>query len=155
MKKTLKVIAIVLVAAFVAVQFYRPDKANPPIVEVETLAATVKVPENVAAILKRSCNDCHSNEAVYPWYSNVSPFSWLLAEHIEDGRRHLNFSAWETYDAQKKRRKLDEICEQVETGEMPYDQYLWIHRDAKLSADDVKLLCDWAAAEKAKLIESN
>lgn len=83
------------------------------------------------------------------------PFSWLLANHIQDGRRHLNFSVWGTYDAKKKRRKFDEICEQVETGEMPYNQYLWLHRDAKLSESDVKILCDWAAAEKLKIADLN
>lgn len=153
MKKILKIAVIVLVVAFIAVQFYRPDRTNPPIVRAETLEATMQVPDNVEAILKRSCNDCHSNQTNYPWYSNVSPFSWLLANHIEDGRRNLNFSVWETYDVKKKRRKLDEICEQVETGEMPYNQYLWIHRDAKLSESDVKLLCDWAGGEKSKLTE--
>jgi hypothetical protein len=103
--------------------------------------------------LKRSCNDCHSNETVYPWYSNISPFSWLLAEHIEEGRRELNFSVWTTYSAKKKRRKLDEVCEQITSGEMPHNQYLWIHRDAVLSQEDKKILCDWAETEKAKIEE--
>jgi len=154
MKKILKIIAVVLFVAFVAVQFYRPSQTNPPIVEAETLAATTQVPETVNQILARSCNDCHSNETVYPWYSNISPFSWLLAEHIEEGRRELNVSVWATYSAKKKRHKLDEICEQVTSGAMPYDQYLWIHRDALLSAEDKNILCDWAETEKAKIEES-
>lgn len=154
MKKILKIIATVLVVAFVAIQFYCPDRTTPPIVEAETLEANAQVPENVAAILKRSCSDCHSNQTEYPWYSNVAPFSWLLANHIEDGRRELNFSIWGTYEARKKKRKLNEICEQVETGEMPYNQYLWLHRDAKLSEDDKKILCDWTTAEKAKINET-
>ena len=154
MKKALKITAIVLVVLFIAIQFYRPDRTNPPIVQAETLEATTQVPENVAAILKRSCNDCHSNQTVYPWYSNVAPFSWLLAHHIEEGRGELNFSVWNTYNAKKKRHKLDEICEQIETGEMPYDQYLWIHRDAKLSDEDKKILCDWAGGEKKKIPEA-
>ncbi len=83
MRKILKIIAVVLFITFVAVQFYRPSQINPPIVAAETLEATTEIPETVAAILKRSCSDCHSNETVYPWYSNISPFSWLLAEHIE------------------------------------------------------------------------
>ncbi|MBA3601148.1 MAG: heme-binding domain-containing protein [Acidobacteria bacterium] len=153
MRKTLKIIVILLVIAFVAVQFYRPNKINPPIVEAEILQATTQVPENVNQILVRSCNDCHSNKTTYPWYSNISPFSWLLAEHIEEGRRELNFSVWNTYSAKKKRNKLDEVCEQVTSDAMPHKQYLWIHRDALLSAEDKKNLCDWAETEKAKIEE--
>ncbi len=151
MKKILKIIAVVLIIAFLAIQFYRPDRANPPTVQAETLETTTDVPENVARILTRSCNDCHSNETVYPWYSNVSPFSWLLADHINEGRRELNFSVWNTYTAKRKRHKYDEICEQATSGVMPHNQYLWLHREARLSAEDVKLLCDWADAEKAKM----
>lgn len=154
MKKILKIFAAVLVLAFIAVQFYRPAMINPPVIEAETLAATTRVPENIQALLKRSCNDCHSNQTVYPWYSNISPFSWKLAEHIEEGRRELNLSVWNTYSGNKKRNKFDEICEQVTTGEMPHNQYLWIHTEARLSEEDKKLLCDWAETEKAKIPES-
>ena len=151
MKKTLKIIVIVLVVGFIAIQFYRPDRTNPPVVEAETLEANANVPENVKKILERSCNDCHSNQTVYPWYSNVAPFSWLLVNHIEDGRRHLNYSTWATYDNKRKRKKLDETCDEVTSGDMPHKQYLWIHSDAKLSQEDIKTLCDWTEEEKAKL----
>lgn len=151
MKRTLKIIAAVLFAAFLLVQFYRPDRANPPTVQAETLEATTGVPANVAQILTRSCNDCHSNQTVYPWYSNISPFSWLLVDHIVEGRGELNFSVWNAYSSKKKRHKFDEICEQVTGGEMPHNQYLWLHRDARLSEEDKSILCDWADAEKAKI----
>jgi hypothetical protein len=142
---------IISALIFIGIQFYRPNRTNPPIIESETLEATVQVPENVAAILKRSCNDCHSNETLYPWYSNVAPFSWLLNAHIEDGRRELNYSVWNTYSARKKRHKFDETCQQVTSGEMPHNQYLWIHGAARLSEEDKKILCDWAETEKAKI----
>ena len=150
-KKILKIIAVVFVVGFIAIQFIRPDRTNLPIVQAETLEAAAQVPENVRAILKRSCNDCHSNETTYPWYSNISPFSWLLADHIEEGRRELNYSVWNTYTAKKKRHKFDEICEQITSGEMPHNQYLWLHADANLSEIDKKILCDWAETEKAKI----
>lgn len=150
-KKILKNIAAVLVLGFVVVQFYRPERTNPPIVEAETLEANAQVPENVAAILKRSCNDCHTNQTNYPLYSNISPFSWMLMNHINEGRRQLNFSAWGTYDAKRRKRKLDQTCDEVTSGTMPHNQYLWLHRDARLSDEDKKILCDWTDAEKAKL----
>ena len=151
MKKVLKIIAVVLVVGFVLIQLYRPDRTNPPIVQAETLEATTNVPENVHAILKRSCNDCHSNETVYPWYSNIAPMSWGLAFHVEEGRLELNYSVWNTYSAKKKRHKFDETCEQVTSGAMPHNQFLWLHSEAQLSEADKKILCDWAETEKAKI----
>jgi len=151
MKKTIKSVLIILAAAFITIQFYRPDRTAPPIVQAETLEASVQVPGDISLIMERSCNDCHTNQTHYPWYSNVSPFSWFLANHIKDGRRHLNFSVWNTYSDKKKSQKLEEICEQLESEEMPLPSYLWIHRDAVLSDADSKALCDWATQEKQKL----
>jgi hypothetical protein len=150
-KKIVKIVAIALVLLFLLIQFVRPDRNNPPVNPADTLAATVAVPDNVKAVLARSCADCHSNETTYPWYSNVAPFSWLLADHIRDGRRELNISEWGTYPVRKKTKKLEEICEQVKEGEMPLPSYLWIHRDAALTDADRGLLCDWANAERAKM----
>jgi len=155
MKKALKIIFILAVAAFIAAQFYRPNTMTAPIVQAETLEATTDVPENVAEVLKRSCNDCHTNQTVYPWYSNITPVNWLLADHVDEGRSELNFSVWNTYSAKKKKHKFDEICDQIIGGEMPHYQYIWMHGDAKLSNADKRLLCDWARAEKLKVVVEN
>jgi hypothetical protein len=151
MKKTIKVAALVLFVVFALAQFIRPERANPPIVEAETLEFSAQVPEDVEKILARSCNDCHTNRTNYPWYSNVTPFNFFLAHHIEEGRAQLNFSVWNQYETARKRRKLNEICGQVEEGLMPLPSYLWIHRDARLSEDDVKTLCGWTENERARL----
>ena len=151
MKKALKIIVIVLFAGFIVIQFFRPDFTNPPVVQAETLEATTQVPENVRAILKRSCNDCHTNETVYPWYSKIQPSAWFLKDHIDHGREHLNFSVWNTYEMRKKRHKLEEVCEQVNAKFMPLPSYLWVHRSAALSDEEGKILCDWATAEKTRL----
>lgn len=153
MKKILKITILILAIGFIAIQFYRPDRTNSPVVQGETLQASAEVPADVAGIISRSCNDCHSNTTVYPWYSNISPFSWWLADHIEDGRKEMNFSVWNTYAARKKKKKLEEICEQVETKAMPLPSYLWLHRDAALTESQSKSLCDWANEEKAKTPE--
>jgi hypothetical protein len=150
-KKIVKIAVVVVVVLFVLIQFVRPDRNNPPVNPAETLEASVQVPENVKTVLARSCADCHSNETHYPWYSNISPVSWFLANHIDDGRRELNISIWNTYSEKKKAKKLEEVCEQVMENEMPLPSYLWIHRDAGLSEAERGLLCDWANAEKAKI----
>lgn len=154
MKKKLKTIAVVLFAVFIVAQLFRPDRANQPILEGETLEFSAQVPENVAAILARSCNDCHANKTVYPWYSMVTPFNFFLQHHIEEGRQKLNFSVWNTYEIARKRRKLDEVCEQVKEGLMPLPSYLWIHRAAQLSDADAKILCNWTDAERARLVQT-
>lgn len=143
-----------LVAGFVVIQFFRIDKANPPVNAADTLEASVAVPPDIQLILGRSCNDCHTNQTIYPWYANIQPSGWFLKDHIDDGRRHLNFSVWNTYEPRKKRKKLEEICEQVESAEMPLPSYLWIHRDSVMRDGDAKALCDWAKAEGAKLEEA-
>lgn len=151
MKRLFKILLIVVVVAFVAMQFIRIDRTAEPIVQAETLQAAVEVPADITQILGRSCNDCHTNQTTYPWYANVQPAGWFLASHIEDGRRHLNFSKFNTYDAAKKSRKLDEVCDEVKAGSMPLPSYLWIHGDAVISQSDANALCDWAKKAEAQL----
>lgn len=150
--KLLKIIALVLIAGLVVTQFFQIDKMNPPIVEAETLEAAVAVPADVSQIMGRSCNDCHSHKTIYPWYSNIQPSGWFLKDHIDNARRRLNFSVFNTYSANKKAHKLEEICEMVESRAMPLPSYLWLHRDSVLSESDAKALCDWARQEKEKIV---
>ena len=153
-KKIIKIAVIVLALALLVGQFIRPDFTNPVVVDAETLAASTEVPANVQQVLERSCTDCHTNQTRDPWYSKVTPFNWFLADHIAEGRHELNFSVWNTYKTDRKIRKLDELCEQVEHGAMPLPSYLWIHRDAALSESDKTLLCSWAKTETSRLRSS-
>src|SRR5207253_7873948 len=117
----------------------------------ETLEAAVAVPPDISFILSRSCNDCHTNNTIYPWYSYIQPAGWFLKNHIDEGRRHLNFSVFNTYTPNKKAKKLEEICEQIDSGEMPLPSYLWLHGNAVLKDTEAKALCDWANQEKARI----
>ena len=154
MKKTLKILAILIFLGFIVIQFFRPDFTNPPVNQAETLQSAVNVPENVQAILTRSCMDCHSHETKYPWYSKIQPSAWFLADHIAEGRRELNFSSFKTYEPSRQRRKLSEICDETKGRFMPLPSYLWIHRDAQLSDAEIKTLCDWTESESAKIAEA-
>lgn len=154
MKRALQIIAVILFLVFVAGQFIRPDFTNPPVAAGQNLEAVTQVPDDVQKILTRSCNDCHSNNTNYPWYSKIQPSAWFLANHIKDGRKQLNFSEWGSYDGRRKKRKLGEICEQVEAKEMPLSSYLWIHWSAKMSDDEIKKICAWTESETAKISET-
>lgn len=150
-KKILKVFVLVIIATLAVIQFFPIDKTNPPIVEDESLEAVFTVPDNVRAILERSCSDCHSHKTVYPWYAYVQPAGWFLKSHIDDGRKELNFSILGTYSPKKKARKFEEICEKLESKEMPLPSYLWIHRDSILREGEAKALCDWASRERERI----
>jgi hypothetical protein len=151
MKKALKWAVLVILVLFVAAQAYRPDRTNPAVDEAKTLRANAHLTPEAANILERSCKDCHSSETTWPWYSNVFPVSWFLKSHVDEGRRELNISEWGSYAPRKRERKLHEICEQVESGEMPIRSYLPLHPSAKLSDEDRRVLCDWAHGEEERL----
>lgn len=152
LKKIIKVTFIVIAAFLIVIQFFRIDRTNPPVEAANTMENTIAVPPDIDMILARSCNDCHSNKTIYPWYTNIQPVAWWLRDHINDGRRHLNMSEFGTYNAKKKKHKLEEICEMVEGGAMPLASYTWMHGDAVLADSEKKALCDWAKQEAEKII---
>jgi len=132
-KKILIIFAIVLVA----IQFVRPQK------NVSTEQTNInQIPENVLKDLKVACYDCHSNNTVYPWYSNIQPVAWWLNRHIENGKRRLNF------DETLSSKDYEEIIEVIEENEMPLFSYTLIHRDAKLDDAQQKSIIDWASQAK-------
>jgi hypothetical protein len=130
-------------AVFLLIQVARPTQTNPPV------TGKIAAPPEIAALLERSCNDCHSNETKWPWYSQVAPVSWLVTRDVNDGRKHLNFSEWEGYEAGRKLKKLKEIEEEVGEGEMPMELYVPLHAEAKLTAAERTALVDWAKAAGA------
>ncbi len=132
-------------AIFVAIQAVPVRHGNPPV------SAEVEAPEEVRAVLRRSCYDCHSHQVRRPWYAYVAPSSWLVEHDVNEGREHLNFSAWDRYDARERAHVMEEIREEVEMGAMPLWYYLPLHPQARLSDADRAVLRRWtgpAAAEK-------
>lgn len=123
--------ALVLAAA---IQLVPVPRSNPPVV------VEVEAPADVAAILRRACYDCHSNETVWPWYAYVAPVSWLVAYDVHEGREHLNFSDWAAGHDDR-----DEIGEEVDEGDMPLWWYSVMRSERRLSRQDVSLLRSWAA----------
>lgn len=153
MKTILKVTALIIGVGVVAMQFVaRPDRTNPPEDARVALSSRLRVPDDVRAILDRSCNDCHSNTTRWPWYTAVAPASWIVADHVDEGRRHLNFSVWGTYSVKRQAAKLEMISAEVDKGSMPLKGYLMLHGDATLSEADKDRLCEWAGAVSDSLL---
>lgn len=155
MKKILPRLLLVLGLAFIVIQFFGPAKTNPPVDETKTITAGAPVPTEIATVLHRACYDCHSNQTRWPWYSNVAPVSWFVIDHVIEARKELNFSEWAAYSQKRMKRKLEEIKDEVEEGEMPLKSYLPLHPDAKLSPEDVQALSAWAIAERERLVQAD
>jgi hypothetical protein len=139
-KLSLKKILIALVVLFILIQLFRIDKTNPVTDPSKDFMSVTDTPQEIASILNTSCYDCHSNSTVYPWYTNISPVSWWIKDHINEGREELNFSIWDTYTSRKKDHKLEEAIELVEAGEMPMESYIWMHGDAELKPEQKEKL---------------
>jgi hypothetical protein len=144
-------VIIVVALGFVVIQFFGPAKSNPPIDPSQTIDAQLRVTPQVSAIFARSCNDCHSNKTRWPWYSNVAPVSWLVIDDVNQGRAAMNLSEWGRNDKDWQSKKLRQMCEEVQDGAMPLNSYTPMHPGSKLSPEDVKTLCDWTNAERARI----
>lgn len=151
LSKVLRWVVIVLLVCLVIAQFFGPAKTNPAVDASQTVEARLQVTPPVAAILDRSCKDCHSNKTRWPWYSNVAPVSWFVIDHVNEGRANMNFSEWGRYTQSDVDVLLKKMCREVKGGDMPLSTYTPLHPGSKLSSDDVKTLCDWTNAERARL----
>ena len=155
MRKFFKLSALALALLFVGVQFVRPERLNPPHDPSRSLEARARLTPEVSAVLARSCNDCHTAQTRWPWYSEIAPLSWFVADHVEHGRSHLNFSDWARYESQDIDGLLRHICMEAKRGTMPLPSYTLVHRSAKLTPRDVQTICDWTAAERARLASAS
>lgn len=131
LKKALIYISVAIVVLFGLVQAipYGRDHSNPPVTnDVVWSSAQAK------SLFTKACADCHSNETVWPWYSNVAPVSWLVQKDVDDGRDELNISV--------SSRGANEMASSVREGEMPPLQYKLAHPGSRLSATDKQLLIE-------------
>jgi hypothetical protein len=135
----LKVLAVLLVL----IQFIRPAK-NLSGDTTNDISKSFPTPEAVQTILKTSCYDCHSNSTKYPWYAEVQPVAWWLADHISEGKKEVNFNEFSKYNYRRQYKKFEEIKEQLKDDEMPLYSYTLIHKDAVLTEQQKTLLSNWA-----------
>jgi len=164
-KKWLKSIGLFLLAVFIIIQFFQPDKNNQGYDMTNDISKVVTVPDSVHNLLKTACYDCHSNHTNYPWYANIQPVGWWLKDHIDEGKGQLNFQEFalveprpnSEYNTKEKRQdhKLEEVAEMVETKEMPLESYTYIHKEAILSEAQSKMLMDWVTAARAEIMKGS
>ena len=139
--KRILILVIIAAVAFVAGQFIRPSITNPPV----TQDISAAVPANVKAVLEKGCYDCHSNETKLKWFDKITPANFLVAAHVRDGRKALNFSHWDSLPPPAQKNILFWAVNDIRNGEMPLDSYLTLHGASKLDDRDMAVLEDYLA----------
>jgi hypothetical protein len=139
-RKGLKIGILILAVAFLLAQAIRIEESNPPV------SSDLSCDPLVKSLLHRACYNCHSNETVWPWYSNIAPVSWLVASDVREARQHMNFSEWGTYDSDTRFYKLKGIAEEIEEGGMPLWYYSIVHKEARLNSAERDRIVGWAVA---------
>jgi hypothetical protein len=148
--KIIKKILMFLLVVLVISQFFGPEKNEGDIGSVQAFMDDTNPPDDIKLVLKESCFDCHSSFTSYPWYSNITPVNYWMADHVNHGKEELNFSKWNGYTIKKKDHKLDELIEMVEGKEMPLPSYTWTHGDAKLTDSQIEIVIDWAKQARSQ-----
>lgn len=145
MKKhiTIQNIGIVVVLFLVIAQFFKIDKVNPEVHSDQDFLSIMNPPEKVATMIKNQCYDCHSNETIYPAYTNYAPISWWIKSNINGAREKINFSTWGLLSEKEQIANLQECVEALEDGEMPVLVYVWMHEKAQFEDSDSKILINW------------
>lgn len=149
--KIVKIIVLILVVAFVGIQFIPTERNQSDIVPQTDFMMVNNVSEEIKGKLQVSCYDCHSNNTQYPWYNKVQPVAWFLEGHIKEGKAELNFNEWDSYSNRRKTSKLKSIISQIKDDEMPLASYTFIHKDANLSNSEKTLIIDYMNNLKEKL----
>ena len=127
-------LVVILGAALVAIQFFRPELMNPPV------TAELDVPVAVKKILKTSCYDCHSNETTLPWFDRIVPAYWIAARDVKQGRARLNFSDIGKLSLAQQRAALFESVSQIELGVMPLPAYRSVHPESVIKPEELAVL---------------
>jgi cbb3-type cytochrome oxidase cytochrome c subunit len=146
-------IILVLVVVFGLIQFIRPERNIETNPSRNDIFYKTDTPIAISTGVQQACYDCHSNNTVYPWYASVAPVSWMLANHVKEGKKHLNFSEWTIYSPEKRQKHLLEIVDVIENNDMPPKPYQMLHKEAMMAADVQALVVQWARDQKAGIQE--
>ncbi|WP_411894489.1 heme-binding domain-containing protein [Winogradskyella sp. A2] len=149
-KTLLKKLGLAVLIVIVLAQFFGPEKNDGDITSIEPFLVDTNPPEDVKLILKSSCFDCHSNHTRYPWYNNITPVNYWLADHVRHGKGDFNVSKWNEYSDKKKDHKLEELAEEVEEKHMPLPSYTWTHKEADLTQEQIDAIVEWVNTARIK-----
>lgn len=141
--KKLKQIVFWCLVGFAIIQFIPVDRTNKSVNHKINFVDSKKTPEKISQLLKGACYDCHSDETIYPKYAYIAPVSWSVKSHINEGREHLNFSIWESYNKDLKTNMLTKSIQTIQNKTMPMPGYVVYHKEANLSEAERTLLINY------------
>jgi hypothetical protein len=139
-----KKILFFLLLAFIIIQFIHPKPNKARGDQPNYIGKSFSTPDDVKSILQKACNDCHSNNTRYPWYSNIQPVDWWLTNHIKEGKHEMNLDEYISRSLRYQYNKMKKTVDLVKNGEMPLNSYTWIHKDAILKEEEKNKLINWA-----------
>ena len=141
MRRRLVQASVLFVVVFAAAQLVRPERTNPVTDPTRTIRAHVAETSQLPAVLDRACGECHSNSTTWPSYAHIAPVSWVLARAVAEGRRAVNYSEWGGYSPDQQRTLMAASCDAASTGRMPGGAWTLLHPEARLSSQDVEMIC--------------
>src|SRR5258708_3650701 len=139
-----KKILLVLLVILIIIQFIHPARNISKGDQPNNISKIYNVPADVKTILDKACMDCHSNNTRYLWYFHIQPVDWWLTNHINGGKRGLNFDEYTDKSLRYQYNKLEDLIDEVKKGDMPLDSYTWIHKDAILTEREKNTAMNWA-----------
>jgi hypothetical protein len=153
MKKIGRISLYIILGSFIFIQFFRVElNTSAEVPEHDLLLVHPDMATDLQQTFRTSCYDCHSDNTDYPWYAHIAPFSWVIDQHIRNGKHEVNYNGYDTLGKRKKIALLDEICEVVSDSSMPPANYLMLHPEAVLSEEDIAAICEWTEMEALKLL---
>ncbi len=149
-----KILLVIVPILIILIQFFQPER-NESGTSSNDITNIKEIPSEIKDIIKISCLDCHSNQTNYKWYDKISPVSWVVNEHIKDGKRHLNLSDWGTKTNIDKIAALNHIAEEVKEKKMPLKSYTFMHKEAKLNEEKIQLLSTWCESYSVMILDAS
>jgi hypothetical protein len=143
----------ILIAAFLLVMamFAVTLRREAPAEDRKRLFPGARIDSATLSLFERACQNCHSGNTKWPWYSRIPPASWMIRKDVEEARRHVNFSEWDRYTTEKQEELLTRIGSEVRSGQMPLPRYVFVHREAALRPRERGQIYEWTRTERRRL----
>ncbi|MFB6320592.1 heme-binding domain-containing protein [Saccharicrinis sp. FJH54] len=152
MKRTILIISVLILVVLIIIQFFQPEKNTGEITS-DHFINQDGIPSDIKTMLQSSCFDCHSNNTTYLWFDKIAPASWLVSDHIKEGKHHLNFSDWGNTDTLDLISNLSDISDEVKNKSMPLSSYSFLHRKARLTQEQRNTIVAWSEAYANDLLK--